>query len=77
MELNKSQIILKMYDSLIHNEIVNMNDYINNYKISVRTFQRYIAEINAFLYNEFKNQVVNNDYDNKTYYLVDFIKAKR
>lgn len=77
MELNKSQIILKMYDSLIHNEIVNMNDYINNYKISVRTFQRYIAEINAFLYNEFKNQVVNYDYDNKTYYLVDFIKAKR
>lgn len=77
MELNKSQIILKMYDSLIHNEIVNMNDYINNYKMSVRTFQRYIAEINAFLYNEFKNQVVNYDYDNKTYYLVDFIKAKR
>ena len=77
MELNKAQIILKMYDSLIHNEIVNMNDYINNYKISVRTFQRYIAEINAFLYNEFKNQVVNYDYDNKTYYLVDFIKAKR
>ena len=77
MELNKSQIILKMYDSLIHNEIVNMNDYINNYKISVRTFQRYIAEINAFLYNEFKNQVVNYDYDNKTYYLVDFIEAKR
>lgn len=77
MELNKSQIILKMYDSLIHNEIVNMNDYINNYKICVRTFQRYIAEINAFLYNEFKNQVVNYDYENKTYYLVDFIKAKR
>lgn len=77
MELNKSQIILKMYDSLIHNEIVNMNDYINNYKMSVRTFQRYIAEINAFLYNEFKNQVVNYDYENKTYYLVDFIKAKR
>ena len=66
-----------MYDSLIHNEIVNMNDYINNYKMSVRTFQRYIAEINAFLYNEFKNQVVNYDYENKTYYLVDFIKAKR
>lgn len=77
MELNESQIILKMYDSLIHNEIVNMNDYINNYKMSVRTFQRYIAEINAFLYNEFKNQVVNYDYENKTYYLVDFIKAKR
>ncbi len=77
MELNKSQIILKMYDSLIRNYGIKINDYINKYNISLRTFQRYIAEINAFLFNEFKNQVVNYDHENKIYYLEDINKSNR
>lgn len=77
MELNKSQIILHMYDLLIRSKGINMNDYINKYKISVRTFQRYIAEINAFLYNQYKYQVINYDYENKVYYLADLNKSNR
>lgn len=77
MELNKSQIILKMYDSLIRKHNIKVNDYINKYNMSLRTFQRYIAEINAFLFNEFKNQIVSYDYENKFYYLEDLNKSKR
>lgn len=44
----KSQIILDMYDELLAGKRMAINEIINKYNISLRTFQRYIAEINAF-----------------------------
>ena len=65
----KSQIILYMYDDLINGKRISLNDVINKHEISIRTFQRYIAELNAFLFNKYKNQVIVYDHENKEYYL--------
>lgn len=65
----KSQIVLDMYDELLSGKRITINEIINKYNISLRTFQRYIAEINAFFCNKFSNQKVVYDYLNKEYYL--------
>lgn len=65
----KSQIILEMYDSLINGKRITINEIMNRYGISLRTFQRYIAEINAFFCNKYDNRSIQYDYLNKEYYL--------
>ena len=35
-----------------------MDSVLAEFNISSRTFRRYISEINSFLYNNYKNQVV-------------------
>lgn len=72
----KIQIILYMYDDFINGKKIAINDIINKYEISIRTFQRYIAELNAFLFNKYKNQVIVYDYENKEYYLSDKLITK-
>ena len=47
--MNKSQVVLYMYDRLIRRKVIRTNDILNQYDISLRTFQRYIAEINDLL----------------------------
>jgi len=65
----KSQIVLYIYDKLIRNEKLKIEDVINKYDISIRTFQRYIAEIKAFLCNNFRNEFIEYDIESKYYYL--------
>ena len=65
----KSQIVLYIYDELKTNKFITISDIINKYSICERSFRRYVAEINAYLYNNFKNQVIKYDYYNKRYYL--------
>jgi len=65
----KSQIVLYIYDELKTNRFITISDIINKYSICERSFRRYIAEINAYLSNNFKNQVIKYDYYNKKYYL--------
>jgi len=65
----KSQIVLYIYDELINNKKITMNDIVNKYEISIRTFRRYISEINSFLYNNYKNQSIVYDSYEKCYYL--------
>lgn len=67
--INKSQSVLYIYDELINNKEIRLEDIINKYNISIRTFRRYISEINAFLSNNYKNQSVEYDYIRKVYYL--------
>ena len=62
----KSQIILYMYDMLINNNKIIMDEVIALFGISIRTFRRYISEINSFLYNNYKNQ--QKKYDNVNHY---------
>lgn len=67
--INKSQSVLYIYDELINNKEIKLEDIINKYNISIRTFRRYISEINIFLSNNYKNMSVIYDYYKKTYYL--------
>ena len=67
--IKKSQSVLYIYDELINNKEIRLEDIINKYNISIRTFRRYISEINAFLSNNYKNQSVVYDYIRKVYYL--------
>ena len=68
--INKSQVILYIYDDLINKKDIYLDDIINKYKISTRTFRRYIAEINAFLFNNYKNQIIQYDSLKKCYRLM-------
>ena len=67
----KSQIILYIYDQLINHRVVSTNEIVEHYMISIRTFRRYISEINAFLFNNFKNQEVVYDHFKKTFMIKD------
>ena len=53
----------------LNNKEIRLEDVINKYNISIRTFRRYISEINIYLANNYKNQSVVYDYYKKTYYL--------
>lgn len=68
--INKSQIILYIYDDLINHKEIYINDIVNKYGISTRTFRRYIAEINAFLFNNYRNQSIQYDSIKKSYKLM-------
>lgn len=69
--ISKSQVILYIYDTLIRGGKIKTNEIINEFEISLRTFQRYIAEINDFFFNNFMNYYVKYDYELKYYYLVN------
>ena len=53
MGLRKAQIILFMYERLRSGERINALDFQSEFRISYPTFHRYIAEIRAFLMNNF------------------------
>ena len=68
--LAKSQIVLYIYDRLINRKEINAKSIIDEYNISLRTFRRYIAEINAFLCNNFRNECIIYDCIKKSYILI-------
>ena len=68
----KSQVVLYMYDLLINGDEFAMNEIITLYNISIRTFRRYIAEINNFLYEQYKHKEVIFSKERGTYYIVEF-----
>lgn len=65
----KSQIVLYIYDELINNKPLKMDEVLALFNISVRTFRRYISEINAFFCNNYINKEIMYDYKNQYYYL--------
>ena len=67
--MNKTQVILYLYDVLLNGGRIYLEETMVNYDISLSTFRRYISEINIFLYNTYKNQVVYYDYKDNCYYL--------
>ena len=56
--VNKCQVVLCIYDALLKEGELLMDSVLAEFNISSRTFRRYISEINSFLYNNYKNQVV-------------------
>ena len=67
--INKCQSVLYIYDELINNKEIRLEDIINKYNISIRSFRRYISEINIFLANNYKNQSIQYDLKEKVYRL--------
>ena len=73
--INKCQIVLHIYDLLIQYGEIEMNSVLAEFNISVRSFRRYISEINAFLYNNYKNQYVKYKKTTNKYHLIkNYIK---
>ena len=53
MELRKAQVILFLYERLRSGESIAVLEFQAEFGISYPTFHRYIAEIRAFLMNNF------------------------
>jgi len=66
-KFSKIQIVLALYDKLRRNNKVIMDDFLSEYEISVRSFRRYVSEINTFFCNEFMNEEVVYDFDDRAY----------
>lgn len=53
-----------------------MNSVLAEFNISVRSFRRYISEINIFLNNNFKNQYIKYKKSTNKYYLLnEYVKV--
>lgn len=65
----KSQIILYMYDKLLSNEGFTILEIVSTFNVSERTFRRYVSEINCYLANNYKKEVVSYDSYTKKYFL--------
>ena len=65
----KSMIMLYMYDLLIEGNEFTIDEIVSIYNISVRTYRRYIAEINNFLCEQYKQKEVVFSKEKRTYYL--------
>lgn len=74
--INKCQIVLHIYDLLIQYGEIEMNSVLAEFNISVRSFRRYISEINIFLNNNFKNQYIKYKKSTNKYYLLnEYVKV--
>ena len=58
-----------MYDELINEKHLYLEEIISEYGISLRTFRRYISEIQSYLFNFHKNMIVKYSMKDKCYYL--------
>ena len=67
--MNKSQIVLMIYDRLNKGEQILLVEIMNEFDISLSTFRRYISEINIFLSDTYQNKVVYYDFLTNSYYL--------
>ena len=60
--LVKTQVVLYIFNELIEGRKIYMEEIVHEYEISIRTFRRYIGEINIYLsnFNKFKQIKYNN-----------------
>ncbi|MCY6485824.1 WYL domain-containing protein [Clostridium aestuarii] len=63
MERLKSEALIYIYDKLNKGKTIYKEDVMNKYKISSRTFDRYISDIRSYFYNESKFKKI--EYDRK------------
>lgn len=67
---SKIEIVLYIYDQLLQNKVISSTQISNEFKISKRTFKRYIEDINGYFFNQYKNMEVIYDPHIKKYRLV-------
>lgn len=56
--MNKSYILLQMYDALRLGSEIKINDCCNAYGISVATFRRYISFLRAYFSEMYGKEIV-------------------
>ena len=66
---SKTQIVLFIYDELIHGRKLNTNTILGEFQISLRTFRRYISELNAYFANFYKNTTIKYNRLEKYFYI--------
>lgn len=67
--LTKTQIVLFIYDELIHKRKINTTTVLGEFHISLRTFRRYISEINVYFSNFYKNEEIKYNRSEKHFYI--------
>lgn len=56
--MNKSYILLQMYDALRLGSGIKINDCCNDYSISIATFRRYISFLRAYFSEMYGKEIV-------------------
>ena len=70
--LVKTQVVLFMYEKLLNGENIYLDEIIGEFEISLRTFRRYINEINIYLANFNKFKQIKYSMKNKYYYMESY-----
>jgi len=71
--MDRTIVILNMYDDLLEDKEVNINRWCADYGISVSTFYRYIAVLREYVWEKRKQEIV---YDQKinSYKIIDTVR---
>lgn len=71
MEVNKTQALLYIFETLLNKRKITKNDVLNQITISDLTFRRYIQELRAYLLNFNEPYEIVYNRKNDEYYLED------
>lgn len=71
MEVNKTQALLYIFETLLNKRKITKNDVLNQINISDLTFRRYIQELRAYLLNFNEPYEIVYNRKNDEYYLED------
>lgn len=71
MEVNKTQALLYIFETLLNKRKITKNDVLNQITISDLTFRRYIQELRAYLLNFNEPYEIIYNRKNDEYYLED------
>lgn len=71
MEVNKTQALLYIFETLLSKRKITKNDVLNQITISDLTFRRYIQELRAYLLNFNEPYEIVYNRKNDEYYLED------
>ena len=66
--MNKSYVLLQMYDSLNEGKAIKINDCCGKYRLSLSTFRRYIAFLRGY-YGEIYGKEIVYDAEKEVYFL--------
>ena len=67
--LAKTQVVLYLYNEFLEGKRISTDEIVGEYGMSIRTFRRYISELNAFFSNFNKPFIIRFSKKGKSYYL--------
>ncbi len=72
MKLVKTQVCIYIYEELLNNKYIDIEDVKNKFNLENKTFFRYINEIRSYLYNFYKGREIVYVRSKQKYKLVSF-----
>lgn len=72
MKLVKTQVCIYIYEELLNNKYIDIEDVKNKFNLENKTFFRYINEIRSYLYNFYKGREIVCVRSKQKYKLVSF-----